>query len=227
MNKNGLIQRYFQRKNQLTITNNLYKEHITALFQWITKADCVRQDVTSQNLHLRGNGTAHIVSKQIGLLAGVEEVMYLLKHYTHLHADQKIDDGAFVTSGVVILSLSGDTSELLAFERVFLNMLGRMSGIATDTHHLVSLTENSTTHIAATRKVPWMLLDKKAVAMGGGLTHRLHLKDWPLIKDNHLQALQKERGESDEFIKEAVQRIMHSGTGFFEIEVETVIQAEV
>src|SRR5205814_8332547 len=83
------------------------------------------------------------------------------------------------------------TREILAYERVLLNILQRLSGIATATYKYVSLVDTirEKPFIAATRKTNWGFLDKKAVAMGRGLTHRLSLSDGILVKDNHLQLL--------------------------------------
>lgn len=203
----------------------MYKDHLTELFHWIIKADTIHQDVTSQTLHLGGKGTAHIVSKQAGIIAGIEEVVSLIDS-TSLQVMQTIPDGSPIPSGQHIMSLSGENTQLLAYERVLVNILGRMSGIATHTHDMKMMMPNDTPIIAATRKTPWMLLDKKAVAIGGGLTHRLHLADWAMIKDNHVKILQKKLGKSIEAtIEEAVKRMLHAHTDFFEIEVATAAQA--
>ena len=103
---------------------------------------------------------------------------YKLKILTHKK------DGEVVKPGDKIYTFKGDLREVLKLERLILNILQRMSGIATATKTL------STGHhvlVAATRKTPWGLLDKKAVVVGGGGSHRLGLYDWILIKDNHLR----------------------------------------
>ena len=98
-----------------------------------------------------------------------------------------------------------------------------MSGIAT---YCKDLAYNISTPIAATRKTPWMLLDKKAVAMGGGLTHRLSLNDWVMVKDNHLKVLQNELHISAEAaVSETIIRLLAKKNPFFEIEVATPQQA--
>ncbi len=224
MTKGKLIQKYFQRKTQLTTNNKMYREHLTELFQWIIKADMIHDDVTSQNLKLTGNGTANIVAKQEGIVAGMEEIIYLIKHHTKLMAHQQVTDGSAISHNATVLSLSGNNNELLSFERVLVNILGRMSGIATacrDAVHCISIEDS--TIIAATRKTPWMFLDKKAVALGGGLTHRLHLADWPMIKDNHLKIAETQHSTS---LEEIIEQMLQANIDFFEIEVATIEQAE-
>jgi nicotinate-nucleotide pyrophosphorylase (carboxylating) len=102
-----------------------------------------------------------------------------------------VDDGARVAAGDTVATLSGTTRSVLAAERVVLNLLGRLSGIATATRRLVDAVAGTSCRVYDTRKtVPgWRLLDKYAVRMGGGWNHRLGLYDAVLIKDNHLAAL--------------------------------------
>jgi nicotinate-nucleotide pyrophosphorylase (carboxylating) len=105
-----------------------------------------------------------------------------------------VTDGTTVAAGDRVALLSGSTRSVLAAERVLLNMLGRMSGVATATRRLVDAVAGTRCRVYDTRKtVPgWRLLDKYAVRMGGGWNHRLGLYDAILIKDNHLAALAAE-----------------------------------
>lgn len=212
------------------MSNTIYATQVTDLFTWILHADRVQDDTTTHMLHLKGNGTGIIVSNQSGIIAGIAEICFLIEMLTGLRVKEHISDGMRVTEGTVLLRISGSNTDLLGFERSILNVLGRMSGIATQTHTLVSLVKNEHTFpcIAATRKTPYMLLDKKAVAVGGGLTHRLDLADWELIKDNHLSILKNElpKRPSDIVFSEAVKRAVKASIPFFEIEVETQQQAE-
>ncbi len=211
MNRKNLVLQYFQKKQLLTVTNASYAKHITDLFLWMIQADDVENDMT-KSFPVKTTGTAEIISKQSGIIAGIEEITYLLKHHTKLSCTPHVEDGAQVSKGQIILTLTGNSRELLGFERTLLNILGRMSGIATFTHNLHNPS------LAATRKTPWMLLDKKAVAIGGGLTHRLSLSDFALIKDTHLALLKKETLE--DVVKKMVAMDL-----FFEIEVQTIDEA--
>lgn len=132
---------------------------------------------------------AQIVVKEPGILAGIEEATTLLESF-NLQATALVSDGAKVKKKTAIMKIAGDARTLLSIERTLLNLLARMSGIATATNRLVELARSAgyKTRIACTRKAAPGLLyfDKRAVMLGGGDTHRLHLDDLVLIKDNHL-----------------------------------------
>ncbi|NDC54281.1 MAG: carboxylating nicotinate-nucleotide diphosphorylase, partial [Planctomycetia bacterium] len=102
-----------------------------------------------------------------------------------------VADGTMVSQGDVVATLSGPTRSILAAERVLLNLIGRMSGVATATRQLVDAVAGTGCRVYDTRKtIPgWRLLDKLAVRLGGGWNHRHGLHDAILVKDNHLAAL--------------------------------------
>ena len=102
-----------------------------------------------------------------------------------------VADGAVVAAGDTVATLTGSTRSILTVERVLLNMIGRMSGVATATRRLVDAVAGTGCRVYDTRKtVPgWRLLDKLATRLGGGWNHRMGLHDAILIKDNHLAAL--------------------------------------
>jgi nicotinate-nucleotide pyrophosphorylase (carboxylating) len=135
------------------------------------------------------NARASVVAKQAGIVAGIEEAKIFMQSLG-LEVEASVSDGKKVRPCEVLLRISGDARTLLAAERTMLNLLSRMSGIATATRNLVEkLREaNVKTRVACTRKTAPGLLyfDKKAVLIGGGDTHRLHLDDMILIKDNHI-----------------------------------------
>ena len=145
---------------------------------------------------------AEIIAKEEGVAAGVEEAI-VLAEYLGLKAKAKVVDGEKIENNQVILELSGDAQAILSLERTLLNLLSRMSGIATKTSMLREKLQkaNSKARIASTRKsAPGLLyFDKKAVVVGGGDPHRLHLDDMILIKDNHLAIV----GSIEEAIKKA------------------------
>jgi nicotinate-nucleotide pyrophosphorylase (carboxylating) len=120
-----------------------------------------------------------------------------------LKVTSKVADGNKVKNTQVLLEISGDAQTILSVERTLLNLLSRMSGIATKTHTLTEQLAKAKVkaRIAATRKsAPGLLyFDKKAVAIGGGDPHRLHLDDMLLIKDNHLAIV----GSAEEAVKKA------------------------
>lgn len=167
------------------------------------------------------------LAKESGIIAGIEEAAYLYEHFG-AKVTPMMQDGVFVKKGTEFLEVTGKLNVLLAVERRGLEILRRMSGIATQTAELARRVRESgsTTRVAATRKCPLELLDKRAVALGGGLTHRLCLADAVLIKDNHLEQL-KVLG-SKEPVKEALVGTwaLRERAKFIEIEVTTIEQAE-
>jgi len=132
---------------------------------------------------------ALVIAKEAGVAAGIEEVT-ILSESLGLKAEGVVSDGAEIKKGQGFLRIAGDARTILSAERTMLNLISRMSGIATSTKRLVEklCKAGLTTRLAATRKsVPGLsYFDKKAVLLGGGDPHRLHLDDMILIKDNHI-----------------------------------------
>jgi nicotinate-nucleotide pyrophosphorylase (carboxylating) len=132
---------------------------------------------------------AAVVAKEAGIAAGIEETA-ILAESVGLSVKTEVVDGDEIENSKVILRISGDAQAILSAERTMLNLLSRMSGIATATRRVVEKLRKakSTAKIAATRKTAPGLLyfDKKAVLIGGGDPHRLHLDDMILVKDNHI-----------------------------------------
>ena len=132
---------------------------------------------------------AVIRTEQDGLVAGIAEVSALFEYFG-VTATQTSADGKCVMAGEIVLSLEGEARAILLVERTALNIIGRMSGIATQTRRLTDIVSavSPRCRIAATRKTAPGLraLDKKAVVLGGGDPHRMSLSDGILIKDNHL-----------------------------------------
>jgi nicotinate-nucleotide pyrophosphorylase (carboxylating) len=152
--------------------------------------DIGQGDITSAAIvPLECTAEAEVVAKGDGVAAGIEEAT-VLAEALGLEVEAKVADGEQVKQGQVILNLCGDAATILTAERTMLNMLSRMSGIATATRNLTEKIRKAhlKTRIAATRKsAPGLLyFDKKAVVVGGGDAHRLHLDDLILIKDNHI-----------------------------------------
>jgi nicotinate-nucleotide pyrophosphorylase (carboxylating) len=132
---------------------------------------------------------AAVTAKEAGTAAGVEEAIVLAESLG-LNAKAEVADGEAFRKGQVILKLSGDAKTILSVERTLLNLISRMSGIATATRRLTEKLRkaHAKARIAATRKTAPGLLyfDKKAVLIGGGDPHRLSLSDMVLVKDNHI-----------------------------------------
>ncbi len=145
-------------------------------------------DLTSEAVVPEGTkARAVIIAKQEGVIAGVEEAKVLFEHFG-VEAEVKKLDGEEVKRGDVIIELKGDARVILLVERTALNVMGRMSGIATEVKKLVERVKavNPKVRVAGTRKTLLKPIDKRAIIIGGGEPHRFSLSDAILIKDNHL-----------------------------------------
>ena len=156
----------------------------------ILAEDIGQGDVTTAAVVPSGvTAEAAVIAKEAGIAAGIEETV-ILAESLGLKVKTEVEDGEEIKTKQVIMKISGDARTILSAERTILNLLARMSGIATTTRKLTEKLKNakSKTKIAATRKTAPGLLyfDKKAVLIGGGDPHRLHLDDMILVKDNHI-----------------------------------------
>lgn len=147
-------------------------------------------DHTSLATISRGSkGKARLLAKEAGVIAGVSLALHIFREVDkQLDVKVLLNDGAEVAPGDVVLTVSGDVIAILTAERLVLNCMQRMSGIATMTRSVVSLLEGSGTKVLDTRKTtPGIrFLEKWAVRIGGGVNHRFGLFDMILIKDNHV-----------------------------------------
>ena len=134
-------------------------------------------------------GRSHLLIKEDGILAGVEVAKKVFARFAPtLQVEVLINDGAKVKKGDIAMVVSGKTRSLLQTERLMLNIMQRMSGIATMTNKYVERLAGTHTHVLDTRKTtPGMrMLEKQAVKIGGGVNHRIGLFDMILLKDNHV-----------------------------------------
>lgn len=138
---------------------------------------------------LHTKGKAKLIVKEDGILAGVELAVAIFAQIDKtLVVDVQLNDGAKVEIGDIVLTVEGSTHAILLAERLVLNCMQRMSGIATKTNRIVKLLAPYKTQILDTRKTTPGLryLEKWAVKIGGGVNHRIGLYDMILIKDNHV-----------------------------------------
>lgn len=134
-------------------------------------------------------GTSHLLIKEEGVLAGVEVAKKVFDAFDKtMQVEVLIEDGAHVKPGDIAMVVTGKVRSLLQTERLMLNIMQRMSGIATQTAKYVKLLEGTKTHVLDTRKTtPGLrMLEKQAVKIGGGMNHRIGLFDMILLKDNHI-----------------------------------------
>ncbi len=134
-------------------------------------------------------GKSHLLIKEEGILAGVEVAQKVFNHFDPtLQMEVLLHDGAHVKPGDVAFIVTGKVRSLLQTERLMLNIMQRMSGIATMTNRYVERIAGTCAHVLDTRKTtPGMrILEKQAVKIGGGMNHRIGLFDMILLKDNHV-----------------------------------------
>lgn len=180
--------------------------------------DVGRGDLTSESIFSESDmGSAELVAREPFVAAGVKTVAAEVFKVQNpaVKAVDPVADGTKVSTGTVLLAVSGPVVDLLKAERVALNLLQRMSGIATLTARFVERVKAYPVRITDTRKTtPGLrVLEKYAVRAGGGTNHRFNLTDGVLIKDNHIAACGS--------IKEAVVRVKMSIPHTMRIEVET------
>lgn len=194
----------------------MYKKSDIAYF---LKEDLGRRgDITSEALIGNERAVAVIIAKKDCLVAGLEEAAEVFKTLG-LFVRKKAKDGQKMRAGSIVLEIKGKAKSILAGERLALNFLMRMSGIATATNELLEKCRkaNPRIQIACTRKTTpgFRFYEKKAVMLGGGISYRQGLFDKILIKDNHLRIVGS--------VKEAVRKTKRFGE--VEIEVENMEDA--
>jgi len=169
---------------KLKISNCEYRKFVEKFLELMLEQDSGGGDATTALLaNPRKIVEAEIVAKGAGILAGGEEIEFFLKKKEVKILTRK-KDGAKIRRNETVMRLKSSAQKILVCERTVLNLLQRMSGIATATNLLAR--KIGRRKFAATRKTPLGLLDKKAVVVGGGLPHRLNLNDQILVKENHL-----------------------------------------
>ncbi len=157
----------------------------------------LQEDITSEDVSTNAvmptevKGTVDLIAKEDGIIAGLDvyaRVFQMLDEKTEI--DFKCKDGDEVKKGELMATLTGDIRVLLSGERVALNYLQRMSGIATYTRQVAKLLEGSKVTLLDTRKTTpnCRVFEKYAVRVGGGYNHRYNLSDGVLLKDNHIGA---------------------------------------
>jgi nicotinate-nucleotide pyrophosphorylase (carboxylating) len=152
------------------------------------------------------NGKAKLLIKEQGILAGVRVARELFSVVDpNLNFEPKIEDGSSISPGDIAFYLEGPQQSILKSERLVLNIMQRMSGIATETHKYTSLIRGLKTKILDTRKTtPGVrFLEKEAVRIGGGLNHRMGLYDMIMLKDNHIDyagGIENAIGQTKEYL---------------------------
>jgi len=173
-------------------------------------------DITSDSLFTDETANAIIIAKEKCIVAGLEEVKNVFKK-TGASTVLLVKDGDAIKEKTIVVKIKGSARSILKGERLALNIIGRMSGIATETKKLLDICRkiNPNIEIAATRKTTpgFRRFEKKAVIIGGGKPHRYGLYDAVLIKDNHLKLIDS----VEKAIKKIKEKIKNK---IIEVEVE-------
>lgn len=178
-------------------------------------------DVTSNALIDKDDvSVGQIFSKEDGILAGIDIAREIFES-RDITVIFNLNDGTEISKGDLLIHVVGNTRDILLLERTVLNLLMRMSGVATAANHYVNLVKDYDVIVAGTRKTAPAIakFDKYALAVGGADTHRFSLDDMVLIKDNHIMAV----GTPLDALKKAQNNVSFSKK--IEIEVETLEDA--
>jgi nicotinate-nucleotide pyrophosphorylase (carboxylating) len=205
-------------------------ENYQTLIELAKQEDLGSGDVTSEvTIGADQAGCGKLVFREDGVLCGMPVVGEVLRHYNEqLALHDALSDGTDIQAGTVIGIIQGPLRPLLAAERVVLNFLQHLSGIATQTARYVEAVKVTHARIYDTRKTTpgWRELEKYAVRCGGGCNHRQGLYDAVLIKDNHLANLGQ--GNLKERLEKAIAQIQQHPRqpDFVQVEVDTREQLE-
>ena len=208
------------RGGALTLENARYREAVRALLEDLLQDDLAQGDLTAKALRLpERNVQAAVMSRAGGIVAGLDEFATFVRE-RGIEVTLEKRDGDDIRPDANLLRLEGSETTLLALERVGLNLVQRMSGIATAGRCLQERAGRggSAVRIVGTRKTPWGLLDKRALHLGGAGTHRLGLGDAILIKNNHLALLASTEQEAAPMAIERAWQF-RAEAAFIEVEV--------
>ncbi len=191
-------------------------EAFDRLLPWAFSEDEGHGDITSiATIDETATGRARLLCKQSGVIAGLPLVERVFRHRGfHPSLELLCAEGDDVEAGDVLMNLQGSMQALLVCERILLNFLQRLSGIATVARAYAQALEGGNTRILDTRKTMpgYRALDKYAVAVGGGTNHRMGLYDMVLIKDNHAEACGS--------VRAAVEKVHARYAGKYTVEAE-------
>lgn len=216
------IENALCRGASLVIDNSQYCQAVHTLTDFLFQADLGTRDLTAEAVGTRSrSATATVSAREGGVAAGVNEFALLLRsHGLRVQIEKK--DGEVIRPGEALLRAEGNEIEMLSLERVGLNLVQRMSGIATAARCLQQRVKQRgfTALLVGTRKTHWGLLDKRALHLGNGGTHRLGLGDAILIKNNHLALLAGTEAEAAPLAIEKAWKF-RGESAFIEVEVRS------
>lgn len=217
--RDNVIRNAFDAADELNLNRSSYRDNVYSFF-----AKMIDEDVDSGDVSLMPRQPyesllkAKIVAKSPAVMAGLDETIYFASR-RDLQMQSDFKNGDVVKPGDILLRINGKAAKILTIERSVLNILQRLSGVATATKSYVERISGTNAFVVGTRKTLWGLLDKRAIQCGGGLTHRLGLHDAAMLKENHLAILRKSKNPDS--LKLAVTEMVsaYPYLRFIEIEV--------
>jgi nicotinate-nucleotide pyrophosphorylase (carboxylating) len=209
-----------QSLSKLITDQGLNPDAINSKVSEALSEDSITDDLTSQaTINQSQVSSARFVTRKSGVIAGCLVAAAVLEQCGIKEYELLVKDGQEVSANTELIRLNAETRAILKAERTALNFLSHLSGIATITNLWVKEVSASKAAIRDTRKTTPGLreLEKYAVRMGGGLNHRMNLRDQALIKDNHIAAAGS--------VSEAINRVKKAAPGaLIEVEVDTLEQ---
>ncbi len=213
--------RFMEKK---VITKDIRKFLKTALQEDIGKRDITTETIFDQNFIIN----AHLIAKQGCILAGLpffKEVFFILDR--NVKISDFASDGCAIKKNSIVCSITGCIKPILAGERVALNIISHLSGIATLTNEFVKRTQGKFRILDTRKTMPGLrILEKYAVRAGGGHNHRFNLSEMVLIKDNHINLWAHHRGiDRKTAIKELISKAKKANISKIEVEIESCEEA--
>ena len=200
-------------------------KNIKDIVQLAIQEDIGKGDITSEIFIPKDSKSEGIfMAKEDGIIAGLPVVKYVLSQIeNNLLFTSNVEEGVKVNKGTIMANVKGSTLSILTAERLVLNFLQRLSGIATLTNRFVEKVKAYKTQIMDTRKTTpgWRYLEKYAVKVGGGTNHRAGLYDQILVKDNHIKIMEKVQKKGNGIFAELVNEARKQMDDGVLIEVET------
>jgi nicotinate-nucleotide pyrophosphorylase (carboxylating) len=170
--------------------SSIYQKELQQFIESALKEDIGPGDFSAlAALDTQQEGAAQLIVKEDCVLAGVELAQLIFKQYdSSIELETFIEDGTKVSAGSIAFKVNGNTQSILATERLVLNVMQRMSGIATLTNQNQELISHTKCRVLDTRKTTpnFRIAEKWAVLIGGGVNHRMGLYDMIMLKDNHI-----------------------------------------
>lgn len=174
----------------LDLNSNLIQSQLKRFIHSALEEDIGTGDISAKScLDAQKDSQAQLLLKEDGVIAGIELAKLIFQmHDSRIHFSSFVEDGQFLAAGTVLFKINGPESSILSAERVVLNCLQRMSGIATLTAEVQNKISHTGCKVLDTRKTTpnFRIAEKWAVQIGGGTNHRMGLYDMVMLKDNHI-----------------------------------------